>query len=158
MLVSVLADVVAANVARGNRTARQVASRFSPRQLGPGASVLNTVSRVAAMAVALGNTGAAITQAALVTQWKHDNVDWQARARGRQQHAVDLARAKIPDDTWEFFLARCRASADQKFCQEVLPRRVGCMNLELYLSLVELYFNKMLADSLKKKNRCASNT
>ena len=133
MLVSVLADVVAANVARGNRTARQVASRFSPRQLGPGASVLNTVSRVAAMAVALGNTGAAITQAALVTQWKHDNVDWQARARGRQQHAVDLARAKIPDDTWEFFLARCRASADQKFCQEVLPRRVGCMNLELYL-------------------------
>ena len=148
------AGVVAENAARGNRTARQLASRFSPRQQGPGARVLNTVSRVAAMAVALGTTGADITQAALVDQWKHDNVDWWARARGRQQHAVDLERAKIPDDRWDFFLARCRATAVQMCLTRNSVMRVGSLVcvVELYLALVELYFNKMLADSIKKNS------
>ena len=57
------------------------------------------------MAVAIGQPGIQISQAALVARWTGDNVDWQARAKARRARAVDMQRVKIPDTQWEYFLA-----------------------------------------------------
>ena len=135
----------------GTAAARMVASRFSSRQQGPGAKVLNTLTKVAAMAVAMGQPGMQITQAALVERWTGDNVDWQARAKARRARAVDMQRVKIPDAQWE----QCRCADAVQMCltrnSAMRVSRLVCV-VELYLALVELYFNKMLADSLNKKS------
>ena len=77
------------------------------------------------MAVAMGQPGMQITQAAWVERWNGDNVDWQARAKARRARAVDMQRVKIPDTQWEYFLARWDFAHERTALQDQWLRRVG---------------------------------